>query len=95
MLYAVRLLDRRTELLATDETLQQAFDPYAVVRNAYVKRREYLVRDGNLPEETYDDPATDVPPAAASPAPQAQPAEPPAGQPPPEAPKAPEGEPGP
>ena len=75
VLYAVRLLDRRTELLGTDETLQQAFDPYAVVRNAYVKRREYLVRDGNIPEETYDDPTTDAPPAPEQP--QAKPAEPP------------------
>jgi phospholipid-binding lipoprotein MlaA len=95
-LYGVRLLDRRTELLATDETLQQAFDPYAVMRNAYVARREYLVRDGNIPEETYDEPASD----AASPAPPAQqpaqqpeaqpaqPAPPPEAQPPPQAPEA-------
>ncbi len=79
VLYAVRLLDRRTELLGTDETLQQAFDPYALVRNAYLKRREYLVRDGNIPEETYDDPATDAPPAPEQP--DAKPAAPPAAPP--------------
>ncbi len=83
-LYAMRLLDRRTELLATDETLEQAFDKYAVVRNAYVARRQYLVLDGNIPEETYDEPDDGAAPAAppASPqAPQPQPA-PPASQPP-------------
>jgi phospholipid-binding lipoprotein MlaA len=97
VLYAVRLLDRRTELLGTDETLQQAFDPYAVVRNAYVKRREYLVRDGNIPDETYDDPTMDAEPSTTAPPsqPDAKPATPAEGQAPaaPEAPKPPEPEP--
>ncbi len=72
-LYGARALDTRTELLSTDEALKQAFDPYALVRNAYLARREYLVRDGNLPEETYDD-LPDAPPSGAPPA---APAEPP------------------
>jgi phospholipid-binding lipoprotein MlaA len=78
--YGARLLDRRTELLATDETLEQAFDPYVVLRNAYVARREYLVRDGNLPEETYDEPPGEAP--SATPPPESQPQPPPAAVPP-------------
>lgn len=74
-LIGLSLLDRRTELLSTDEVIDTAFDPYALVRNAYLARREYLVRDGVVPEETYDDPL-DTPlsePAAASPATKAGP----------------------
>jgi phospholipid-binding lipoprotein MlaA len=74
--WGLRLLDLRTALLATDETLQQAFDRYAVVRNAYVARREYLVRDGNIPEETYDEPMDDV--GTPAPAPATAPVQPPA-----------------
>ena len=83
VLYGIRLLDLRTALLSTDETLHQAFDAYAVVRNAYVARREYLVRDGNVPEETFDEPEPD----SASP-PGEAPAEPPPATPPAEAPPA-------
>ena len=58
--YAVtgaELLERRAELLAADEAIDLAFDPYALIRNAYLQRREYLVRDGLLPDDTgYDDP---------------------------------------
>jgi phospholipid-binding lipoprotein MlaA len=87
-LWLLRQLDRRTQLLATEEALQQSFDQYAVVRNAYVARREYLVRDGNVPEETYDEPVDNPqPPAQPPPAPEAQ--QPPA----PEAPPPPEPEP--
>jgi phospholipid-binding lipoprotein MlaA len=57
----VALIDKRTELLSTDEVLQRAFDKYAVMRNAYVAHREYLVRDGNVPDENYDDPLADPP----------------------------------
>ncbi len=66
-LEGARLLDRRAELLSTDVALQQAFDRYAVLRNAYVSRRQYLVLDGNIPEETYDDPAGDAAPPATGP----------------------------
>jgi phospholipid-binding lipoprotein MlaA len=75
-LWALRQLDRRTQLLATEEALQQAFDPYAVVRNAYVARREYLVRDGNIPEETYDEPIDEAPSSSSQ-----EPPEQPAAQP--------------
>ena len=62
------LLDRRVELLSTDAAVRQAFDPYAFIRDAYLARRYYLVHDGVLPEESYDEPLEapgDAPPAAA------------------------------
>lgn len=40
------LLDSRASLLGTDEMLAQSFDPYAFMRNAYLQRREYQVKDG-------------------------------------------------
>lgn len=43
--------DRRVRLLDADTVLERTGDPYAFVRSAYLQRREYLVRDGNMPEE--------------------------------------------
>jgi len=40
------LLDMRVELLSTDDVLARAFDPYVFVRNAYLQRREFQVKDG-------------------------------------------------
>lgn len=40
------LLDKRAELLSTDDVLARAFDPYVFVRNAYLQRREFQVKDG-------------------------------------------------
>lgn len=50
------LVDKRAELLATDAALDTAFDPYALVRNAYLQRRQYLVTDGQIAEEPYEEP---------------------------------------
>jgi phospholipid-binding lipoprotein MlaA len=50
-LTALDLVDTRAVLLDADAVLNSAFDPYAFVRNAYLQRREYLVRDGNVPDE--------------------------------------------
>ncbi|MGQ0428829.1 MAG: MlaA family lipoprotein [Gammaproteobacteria bacterium] len=47
-LYAV---DRRAGLLAADPALDAAFDRYAFTRNAWLQRREYQVRDGDVPEQ--------------------------------------------
>lgn len=46
-LWALRLLDRRAQLLGTDNILQRSFDPYAFVRNAYLARRDYLIKGGS------------------------------------------------
>ena len=44
-------LDQRAQLIGADQAIAQAFDPYALLRDSYVRRREYLVRDGNMPPE--------------------------------------------
>jgi phospholipid-binding lipoprotein MlaA len=46
-LTGMSLLDRRVELLATDDVLSRAYDPYVFIRNAYLQRREYQVKDGD------------------------------------------------
>ncbi|MGH8310724.1 MAG: MlaA family lipoprotein, partial [Steroidobacteraceae bacterium] len=44
-------VDRREGLLAADPTLDAAFDRYAFIRNAWLQRREFQVRDGDVPED--------------------------------------------
>jgi len=61
------LVDKRTTLLATDDSIRNAFDPYAFVRNAYVARRYYLVHDGKVMDETYDEPIGNLEPMAPPP----------------------------
>jgi phospholipid-binding lipoprotein MlaA len=48
---ALSLVDKRAQFLPLDRTLQQTYDPYAFVRNAYLQRRQYAVYDGNPPED--------------------------------------------
>ena len=66
-LYGLTLLNRRAELLSTDTALRNAYDPYVFVRNAYLARRNYLVHDGNIPDDPFDEePADVVPPTTTS-----------------------------
>lgn len=53
----VDAVDKRAALLDTDEMIEKAYDPYAFLRNAWLQRREYQVRDGKVPpdEELKDD----------------------------------------
>ncbi len=44
-LTAGNLLQRRAKLLAGDEVIDQSFDPYIFMRDAYLQRRDYLVRE--------------------------------------------------
>jgi phospholipid-binding lipoprotein MlaA len=61
-LAALDAIDTRVSLLDTNTLLEQSFDRYAFVRNAWLKRREFLVRDGDVPDESLDDsPAPDEP----------------------------------
>jgi len=55
------VVDRRASLLSADETLDSAFDRYVFIRNAWLQRREYLVRDGEVPEEPPLEPEPDDP----------------------------------
>jgi phospholipid-binding lipoprotein MlaA len=56
-------------LLEADAVLDRTGDPYAFVRSAYLQRREYLVRDGNVPvdEAEFEDPALEDPEAGSRP----------------------------
>ena len=47
-LTAVEVIDIRAGLLDLDSQLEQAYDRYAFVRNAWLARREYKVTDGNV-----------------------------------------------
>jgi phospholipid-binding lipoprotein MlaA len=50
-LYIYQGLHRRSTLLAVDEEVRKAFDPYVFVRDAYLQNRSYLIHDGNVPDQ--------------------------------------------
>ena len=50
-LWAAGNFERRVRLLEADSVLARAGDPYSFVRSAYLQRREYQVRDGDVPTE--------------------------------------------
>ena len=86
----VDLLDQRASLLELDAQLERSYDRYAFVRNAWLQRREYQVKDGDvedqsleLEEEFKDDPPADAVPESApeTPPPADAPATPPAAPP--------------
>jgi len=85
-LIGLSLVNRRSQFLEFDETWQTAYDPYAFIRDAWVQRREYRVRDGNIgesdPLEGLEDPEPLEDPGPAEVAPPsgaASPDQPPAG----------------
>lgn len=61
-LRAVDIVDRRAQLLSLEPTLERSFDQYAFVRDAWAQRREYQVRDGDVPEEDLIDESVDEEP---------------------------------
>ncbi len=48
---ATNLVQRRATLLAGDNIVDQAFDPYLFVRDAYLQRRSYLVKESQEEHE--------------------------------------------
>jgi phospholipid-binding lipoprotein MlaA len=57
---AAKIVDTRAGLLNADQMIDSAYDPYAFVRNTWLQRREFKVRDGKVPaaeEPTSDEPA--------------------------------------
>jgi phospholipid-binding lipoprotein MlaA len=58
-LYLPDFIDRRAALLPLDATIQQAYDPYAFVRDAYLQRRAFLVSDGKVTDDALVDPGED------------------------------------
>lgn len=89
-LYAVSLVNLRSQLLDADRLLDSAYDPYAFLRSAYLQRRDYLINGGAVtPDEEFPDAGDtgEAPPAVPSAAPAAPPASPAdSAPPPPEAP---------
>lgn len=56
ILWGVRVVNRRAELLGASRVLEAAaLDPYAFVRDAYLQRRRNLIYDGNPPREDLDE----------------------------------------
>jgi len=55
-LATVSLIHRRAELLPFDPQFDAAYDRYAFIRNVWLQRREYQVRDGDVAEEPIEDP---------------------------------------
>lgn len=56
------VVNTRAELLQADRFVQESFDPYYMVRDAYLQRRRYLLHDGSppapdFPEDDFEDPA--------------------------------------
>ena len=63
-LYLPYAIDVRASLLPLQSTIDQAFDPYAVIRDAYLARRAYLASDGKIsPSNELIDPDADENPA--------------------------------
>jgi phospholipid-binding lipoprotein MlaA len=76
------LVHSRSELLPLDSTLQNTYDPYGFIRDAWVQQREFAIFDGNPPPETLEDfsdeePAGDEEPAETQPATEPAQTEPP------------------
>lgn len=55
-LKALRVIDRRADLLAASKVLEQAaLDPYAFVRDGFLQRRRSDIYDGNPPPEELEE----------------------------------------
>jgi phospholipid-binding lipoprotein MlaA len=69
---AVEIIDLRASLLDLDDDLAQSFDRYAFVRNAWLQRREYKVKDGDVADPAFDEEALMNEEPVAEPAPEAE-----------------------
>lgn len=49
------VINARARILPAEAALEGAYDRYALVRNAYLDRREYVVHDGTVPDKQADD----------------------------------------
>ncbi len=82
---AVDVLDLRAGLLDLDAQFERSYDRYAFMRNAWLQRREFMVTDGEMPDQSLEleqEFAEDEVPADAPPA--DTPADPPQPPPPPQ-----------
>ena len=63
VLWGVRFVNRRSELLETSRILETAaLDPYEFLRDAYLQRRRNLVYDGSPPPDKDDTPDVQIKP---------------------------------
>ena len=53
-LWGLEAINVRARLLAADTLLEDSFDPYLTIRDAYQQNRRYLIYDGEPPED-YDE----------------------------------------
>lgn len=66
-LVGLSFVNRRAELLPFDSSVDSAYDRYAFVRDAWLQRREYQVKDGNVPDDIPVDELEDPDPEADAP----------------------------
>ncbi|MGF1483594.1 MAG: MlaA family lipoprotein [Opitutales bacterium] len=55
------LVNERNEAERGLQRVREAVDPYLFLRESYLQRREFLIHDGNLPDEAFDDLSIDIP----------------------------------
>jgi phospholipid-binding lipoprotein MlaA len=48
-LTSMGIIQKRESLLHLDDTLSKAYDPYGLVRDSWLQRREFVVFDGAPP----------------------------------------------
>ena len=53
----IKIIDLRASFLDAEAALEDAYDPYSFIRDAWLQRRIFLIHDGNPPasEESLDD----------------------------------------
>ena len=51
---AARAIDQRARFLKQDAELDQAYDPYVLIRDVWLQNREYQIYDGDPPLTDYD-----------------------------------------
>lgn len=54
LIRAVDFIDLRAGLLELDAQIERSYDSYAFIRNAWLQRREFLVRDGDVADQSSD-----------------------------------------
>jgi phospholipid-binding lipoprotein MlaA len=50
----IEFVDLRAGLLDLDAQIERSYDKYAFVRNAWLQRREFLVKDGNVEDQSFE-----------------------------------------
>ena len=60
-LWAIRGIDMRARFLDQDAELEQAYDPYVLMRDVWLQNREYQIYDGDPPMMDYDEYLDDYP----------------------------------